>query len=89
MALGAQRVRVLELVLRQGMQPVLFGALAGVAGAVVVTRFIRRLLFGVEAMDPGTYALTVGVLIAVAMCACYVPARRATRVDPMVALREE
>ncbi len=89
MALGAQRGRVLEMVLRQGMQPVLFGALAGVVGAVAVTRFIRRLLFGVEAVDPGTYALTVCALIAVAMCACYIPARRATRVDPMVALREE
>jgi putative ABC transport system permease protein len=89
MALGAQRGRVLEMVLRQGMQPVLFGALAGVAGAVAVTRFIRGLLFGVEAVDPGTYALTVGALIAVAMCACYIPARRATQVDPMVALREE
>jgi putative ABC transport system permease protein len=89
MALGAQRGRVLEMVLRQGMQPVLFGALAGVVGAVAVTRFIRGLLFGVEAVDPGTYALTVGALIAVAMCACYIPARRATRVDPMVALREE
>jgi predicted permease len=89
MALGAQRGRVLEMVLRQGMQPVLLGALAGVAGAVAVTRFIRGLLFGVEAVDPGTYALTVGALVAVAMCACYIPARRATRVDPMVALREE
>ncbi|HEV8037939.1 MAG TPA: ABC transporter permease [Bryobacteraceae bacterium] len=89
MALGAQRGRVLEMVLWQGMQPVLLGALAGVVGAVAVTRFIRGLLFGVEAVDPGTYALTVGALIAVAMCACYIPARRATRVDPMVALREE
>jgi putative ABC transport system permease protein len=89
MALGAQRGRVLEMVLRQGMQPVLIGALAGAAAAAAVTRFIRGLLFGVEAVDPGTYALTVFALIAVAMCACYIPARRATRVDPMVALREE
>ncbi len=89
MALGAQRGRVLEMVLRQGMQPVLFGACAGVAGALVVTRFIKRLLFGVETLDPGTYVLTVCALVAVAMCACYLPARRATRVDPMVALREQ
>ena len=89
MALGAQRGRVLEMVLRQGMQPVLFGALAGAAAAAAVTRFIRGLLFGVEALDLGTYVLTVLALIAVAMCACYIPARRATLVDPMVALREE
>jgi putative ABC transport system permease protein len=89
MALGAQRGRVLEMVLLQGMQPVLLGALAGVAFAAAVTRFIRGLLFGVEAVDPATYALTVFALLAVAMCACYIPARRATRVDPMVALREQ
>jgi predicted permease len=89
MALGAQRARVVEMVIREGMQPVLFGALAGTAGALALTRLIKGLLYGVEAVDPGTYLGTAAALLTVALCACYFPARRATRVDPMVALREE
>ena len=89
MALGAERSRVLRMVLRQGLQPVLFGAFAGIVGALALTRLMKQLLFSVDALDPSTYFWTVCVLLAVAICACYVPARRAINVDPMVALRDE
>jgi putative ABC transport system permease protein len=61
----------------------------GVLGALWITRFLRSLLFEVSPMDPGTFAGVAGMLVAVAFAACYLPARRATRVDPMVALRYE
>ncbi len=89
MALGAERSRVLQMVLRQGLQPVLFGAVAGILGAIALTRLMKQLLFHVDALDPATYLWTACVLLAVAIGACYVPARRATNVDPMVALRDE
>jgi putative ABC transport system permease protein len=89
MALGAQQPQLLGLVFRQGMLPVIFGVVAGLAGALAATRLIRTMLFGVDSSDALTYSATAGVLLAVAMCACYFPARRATRVDPIVALRDE
>lgn len=89
MALGAQRGQVLALVLRQGMKPVAGGLAIGLAGALLSVRLIRSLLFGVGAATPLIYAAAVGILLLVALCACYFPARRAAGVDPMLALRDE
>ena len=88
-ALGAQRQDVLGMVLRQGAGMVLAGVAIGVAASFGVSRLMSGLLFGVTAHDPATMAGVVGVLAVVALAACYLPARRATRVDPMVALRYE
>jgi putative ABC transport system permease protein len=89
MALGAQSRQVLKLVLRQGMLLAGVGVLAGVAIALPVTSFASSLLYGVSPSDPLTYIVIAAVLLAVALLACYVPARRATRIDPLVALRFE
>ena len=89
MALGARQAQLLGLVFRQGMGPVFCGVAVGLAGALAAARLIQTLLFGVDAADPMTYVATTGILLTVAMCACYFPARRATRVDPIVALRDE
>jgi putative ABC transport system permease protein len=89
MALGARRGDVFALVLRQGMVPVAAGVVLGLAGAVVLTRLLSQLLFGVSALDRTTFVSTPLILAAVALLACYLPARRASRVDPMVALRYE
>lgn len=88
-ALGAQRSHILRLVLRQGLLLTLAGLLLGVAGAVVGTRMLSSLLFGVELTDAATYAAVPVMLGLVALVACYLPARRATRVDPLGALRYE
>jgi predicted permease len=89
MALGAQRRDVLGLILWQGTRLALLGVAIGMAGAFALTRLMTDLLFGVAATDPVTFALLAGILTIVAMAACYVPARRATRVDPVAALRWE
>jgi len=89
MALGARRRQVLGLVIRQSMAPVVIGSGLGVIGALVLTRFMSALLFQVEATDPLTFASVVFILGIVALAACYLPARRATRQDPLVALRYE
>jgi len=89
MALGGRRWNVLGLVLRQGMSLVVIGVVIGLAGALALTRVIGSLLFNVGARDPATFTGVALVLAAVAFIACYVPARRATKVDPMVALRYE
>ena len=89
MALGAERGDILRLVVRQGLVLALVGVAIGVAGAFGVTRFLKALLFGITPTDPATYAGICVLLLAVAFAACWVPARRATRVDPMAALRYE
>ena len=89
LALGAQRLDVLALVLRQGMGLTVAGMAIGLAGAFALTRLLEGMLFGVRPTDPFIYATVIVLLGAVALLACYLPARRAARVDPMVALRCE
>ncbi|MGH9843529.1 MAG: ABC transporter permease [Blastocatellia bacterium] len=86
-SLGAQRRDVLKLILKQGLTLSLIGLAGGLAAALVVTRLIAHLLYGVSANDPATYTLIALLLTGVALVACYLPARRATKVDPMIALR--
>ena len=88
-ALGAQRSSILQMVLRQGLELAVAGATLGLLGSLVVSHLMARLLYGVSPNDPVTFAGVTLVLTAVALAACYIPARRAMRVDPIVALRNE
>jgi putative ABC transport system permease protein len=89
LALGAPTHLVLTMIVRQGMSPVLVGLAAGVAGSLALSRLMVGLLYGVAPTDGATFAGVTGVLAAVAMAAAYLPARRASRVDPLVALRSD
>ena len=89
MALGAQRNDVLRLVLGHGAKMALIGVAAGIAASLALTRLMAKLLFGVSAYDPLTFLAVACLLVAVALAAAYIPARRAMRVDPMIALRYE
>jgi predicted permease len=88
-ALGAQRLDILRMALGEGMGIVVIGLASGLAGAAIMTRFFQSMLFGVAPTDPMTFLSVSAILAGVALLACYIPAKRATRVDPLVALREE
>ena len=89
MALGALPWQILNLIIWQGMRLVIIGTLIGSIAAIALTRFMSALLFGINSTDPFTFACVALLLAIVALAACYIPARRAMRVDPMVALRYE
>ncbi len=88
-ALGATRTDVFTLVVRQGLVLALLGVAIGIPAAVVLTRVLASRLFGVTATDPATFAAAAVMFISIALLACSIPARRATKVDPLVALRTE
>jgi len=89
MALGAQPGSVTRLVLKEGMIPVTIGIILGLGVGIALAQLVASLLYGVSATDPITFAGVIGLLAAVAFLACYVPARRATKVDPLATLRCE
>jgi len=88
-AFGAKASDVLKLVIRQGITLTLIGLAIGLAAAFGLTRLMKGLLFGISATDPLTFAGVAALLAVTALLACYIPARRATRVDPLIALRCE
>ena len=89
MALGADRNGIFRLILGQGLTLTLIGIVAGLGACFALTRFLSSLLFGISATDPVTFGGTALLLVAAALAACYIPARRAIKVDPMTALRYE
>ena len=89
MALGARRGQVLGMVLREGMRTIGVALIVGLATAAAATRLIASQLFGVSAVDPLTFVLVPVLLAIVALAACYLPARRASRIDPIIALRAD
>jgi len=89
LALGAGRGSLMTLIVRQGLRLTMTGLIVGLGGALLLTRFLETLLYEVRPTDPGVFAAVFGVLVATAMTACWLPARRATRVDPAITLRDE
>ena len=89
MALGAQRTDVLLLMLRQHLRPALIGVVLGLAGAIALARFLQSMVFGVAATDPATLTVMGLALLSVSVAACWIPAQRATRVDALIALRNQ
>jgi predicted permease len=88
-AMGAQRTDILRIAFAEGALLVVFGVMAGLLGSLALTRFLRSMLFDVKPSDPATFAAIAALLAAVTLFACFIPARRATRVDPLIALRHE
>jgi len=88
-ALGAGRADILNLVVSQGFRITLSGVVAGISGALALTRFMANMLYGISATDPFTFVAVALLLSSAALAACYIPARRATKIDPIVALRTE
>ena len=89
MALGAKRGEVVRMILGRGVRVIALATIVGVAGSLAAAPLIRRQLYGITAQDPVTFIGVPAILAIVAMIACYVPARRAARVDPVVALRSD
>jgi len=89
LALGATRTKILGMILRQGLELAIAGAALGLVGALIVSHLMAGLLYGVRPTDPVTFVGVAILLIGIALLACYIPARRAMRVDPLVALRYE
>jgi len=89
MALGAQRSDILKIVLGEGARMVVFGVAAGLIGSAMLTRFLQTMLFEIKPTDPITFGVLTALLVSVALLACLIPAQRATRVDPLMALRHE
>ena len=89
MAMGAQRSDILKVALTEGTVTIAFGVAAGLVGSLVLTRFLQSMLFSVKPTDAATFATIAALLAAVTLLACLVPAHRATRVDPLIALRHE
>jgi ABC-type antimicrobial peptide transport system permease subunit len=89
MALGAQKSTIIQMILRQGFKLALMGIVIGLVAAFALTRLIKSLLFGVSTTDPLVFVLVPAVIALVVLAACYIPARKATKVDPVVALRVE
>jgi ABC-type antimicrobial peptide transport system permease subunit len=89
MALGALYGNVLEMILRQGLTLALVGVVVGIFGSLAITRLLATLLYGVSATDPVTFAIAPAVMLMVAGLACWIPAHKAARIDPMRALRQE
>jgi len=89
MALGADRRDVLKLALKRGMSLALAGVGIGIAASIALSRLMAALLFGMPGTDPATFVAVALLLTAVALVACYVPAQRATAIDPLIALRDE
>ena len=88
-ALGARAADVLGLIVMQGLKPTLIGTAVGLVAAFAVTRLLREMLFGIRPVDPLTFAAMTLLLVCISVVACFLPARRATKVDPLIALRNE
>jgi putative ABC transport system permease protein len=88
-ALGASRGGIVALILRQGMTLTAVGMAIGLIGSAIASRLLITLLFGISPLDPATYAAVVGLLVAVSVVACWIPAWRAAQVDPCITLRAE